>query len=189
MFVQAIDGKLYEDSIYEGDGFYWKCEGIEQPEIVIKYSPTSTLSSSRQLAIKRFKELGMSVRLNSIDTGEEFLYPFPPDWKGVFKGCKWGFDFNGPIAIPHSYKCKVDYPTTDVKFLAWTLPFPMKTVLDYTEKNKFNSLLISFMVGYEVVDYSQLTSKIYNKINKNINDQLMNLSGIGREIITLKCLD
>jgi hypothetical protein len=159
---------LYEDPIIYGEGFYIKAEGIESPEIIIKYSPTSTLESSRRLAYDRLHDLGVKSILGT--EGDEDIFAFPPAWRGLLPGAKWSLTFKDKIPVPHEFKSKIDYPTASCKFLAWELEFPMQEVLDFLDRKKFYSILSSFLLGKEIVPplERQLAVKLKNSLEKQL---------------------
>lgn len=169
MLVQAVDNRLYEDPIIEGDGFFIRAESIEDPEIVIRYSPTTTLASSRDLAYKRFRELGIKVKMDD-SCNDEDLFAFPPKWDKLTKGSRWTFQLKDKIPIPHSFKTVVDYPSTSSKFIAWELEFPLQEVLDFLDKKKFQPLLFCFLIGHQI--HPPLTVKMQKTLISNLEDQL-----------------
>ncbi len=183
MFIQAVDDKLYEDPIIYGEGFYIKAEGIEYPEIVIKYSPTSTLESSRRLAYNKLRELGVKGVLAT--EGDEDVFVFPPTWRGLLPGAKWTVLFKDKIPVPNEFKSKIDYPTSSCKFLAWELEFPMQEVLDFLDQKKFYSILASFVLGKEVVPPLDMTTA--RKLKKNLEKQI--IAATAGHIIKLKRID
>lgn len=170
MFIQAIDNKLYEDPVIHGEGFYVKAEGIEYPEIVIKYSPTSTLDSSRRLAYAKLRDINLKGILAS--EGDEDVFVFPPTWRGLLPGAKWTILFKDKIPVPHEFKSKIDYPTSSCKFLAWELEFPMQEVLDFLDQKKFYSILSSFLLGKEIVPPLDkgTARKLKNTLEKQLKD-------------------
>ncbi len=170
MFVQALDDRLYKDPIIEGDGFFIRFCDQEDPEIVIKYSPTSTLKSSRDLCYKRFAELEMRVRINNPNEGDEDQFSFPPLWRGLSKGARWTFKPLAPIPVPMHYTAVIDYPSPDRRFIAWKLSFDMKDVLDFLDKNIFHNILVSFIVGRE--KFPPLDPKEARAIKKKIEQQI-----------------
>ncbi len=179
MFVQAQDNLLYENPIIAGDGFYIKIEDMERPEIAIKYSPTSTRESSRELAYKRLRELGIKSRLDVY--GDEDLFAFPPHWSPLVKGAKWNFDLKSKIPIPDSYKSKTAYPAVGSNYIAWELQFAMKDILDYLERGIPNFVLIEFVSGQ-----NPLSDEInHRKIKNVIKKEIAKLNGHGQEFLTL----
>lgn len=183
MFIQATDKKLYEDPIIYGTDFFIQAIGIEAPEIVIKYSPTSTLTSSRKLAYKKLGDLGIKAKLAS--EGDEDVFAFPPKWSGLLSGAKWNLQFTDMIPVPQNYKSKIDYPSANARFLAWEMEFPMQVVVDFLDHEKLSVILSNFLLGYNAIP--PLDRKTAQKLKRSLEQQVK--SATASHVINLVRMD
>lgn len=188
MFVQAVNNKLYMDPIIEGPNYYIKSEEMEDFEIVLREGNVlTTLKSSRDMAMERFRELGMKVKVADAKTGEEDVFAFPPTWKGLHRGFKWMFQLKDKMPVPTSYRACVDYPTSDCKFMAWELVFDMAVVLAYLDRGIYDSILLSFLAGKEL--FPPLDKRVDKKLRKSLEQQLKSGVRDGDGHVTLFRID
>ena len=176
MFVQANDGKLYENPIIEpyfvgnrnssgnsiNGSYYIKITDMERPMIVVS-GARLTVQSSRRRVLKILKTLGIKAKVDTKALATDYLPSISVTWE---------FDLLGPICMPKGYDSVIDYPRSDSKFLAWEMTFANSVIINFLDKDKYHSILIAFMLGKEVLE-SRLTPEQRTLIKKSIEKQIV----------------
>lgn len=181
MFVQAVDGRLYENPIIASIAtdkvkYYIKIEDMERPIINIDdFSGKLTVSSSRRWALRVFNVLGMKAKLPQKALTTDYAPHLSVTWE---------FELLRPIPVPNGYNSVVNYPRADAAFMAWEMEFDKRIIVDFVEFDKYNSILVAFILGKDVIA-KHLTNDQLKFIKKNLERELITTDRLS-ETIKLK---
>lgn len=183
MLVQARDGLFYGNFHINLDNCYIAVNGIEEPKIVVRYSKTSNLKSSRRLAVQKLKKAGIKAKI--IGNGEENKFAFPPDWEGLNPGSEWGLRFEEEIPIPDHHEYVTQFPDFSDYFLAWHMTFNRTTVADFIDDKIIDIKLVNFLLGLKIFSVEDLSKSEKNKMKNLLKQALIN-NPDGNKIILRK---
>lgn len=163
MYIQAQNGIFYENPIIDdslGQNRYAvKIVDMEDPVITINdWTEKMTIPSSRRWALKILKMLGIKAKVPEKADSSEYLPRLSVNWT---------FELLGPIPKPDGYTNMSIDPPLEKGFMAWTLDFPIKLLLDIMFDGKTNRIINQFLFGKTVLSQEE-TEQLKKIIDKHL---------------------
>jgi len=174
-FVQAVDGKFYQNPVLHGDDWFLCFDDEEDPEVVVR---CRSKKEARPMAKARLTLAGVRFRVHprNIVLGNRL---FPPNWEHFEKGFGFYVDILAPIPVPQKYDAVVSSPSSDCRYYAFCLEFDPREVAKLFTGQDPSPHLVSFLTGEEAWK-SELES-VRRKLQRAVLKQYPELRG---EVVT-----